>query len=413
MPGYRGPAHLVPFEGGQSNPTFRLEAPSGRYVLRRKPAGQLLASAHAVDREFRVMRALATTAVPVPHVHALCEDTSVIGSAFYVMDHVEGRILWDARLPGLSPAERRAVYASMNATIAALHSVDPASVGLGDFGRPGNYLSRQIARWTTQYRASETTPIEAMDRLIEFLPQHIPEFDTTAIVHGDFRLDNLLLHPTEPRVVAVLDWELSTLGHPLADFAYHAMAWRLSPELFRGLAGTDLASLGIPDEATYVAEYCRSDRAEGASGVRHLHRVQPVPHRRHHARHPETRAGRHGGEPSGNGGRRPGAAYRRVGLGDGAGVVVKKRPGLCPGPGRGREAPAPHSVGSLRLLRVVRDHSANDVGRESAAHPANAAFRQLIQPGILPECRTIAATGFRAEPSSSPSICTTGAPTCW
>ncbi len=258
VPGYRGPAHLVPFEGGQSNPTFRLEAPSGRYVLRRKPAGQLLASAHAVDREFRVMRALATTAVPVPHVHALCEDTSVIGSAFYVMDHVEGRILWDARLPGLSPAERRAVYASMNATIAALHSVDPASVGLGDFGRPGNYLSRQIARWTTQYRASETTPIEAMDRLIEFLPQHIPEFDTTAIVHGDFRLDNLLLHPTEPRVVAVLDWELSTLGHPLADFAYHAMAWRLSPELFRGLAGTDLASLGIPDEATYVAEYCRS-----------------------------------------------------------------------------------------------------------------------------------------------------------
>jgi aminoglycoside phosphotransferase (APT) family kinase protein len=257
VPHYRGPARLVPFEGGQSNPTFRLEAASGRYVLRRKPAGVLLASAHAVEREFRVMRALAGTDVPVPHVHALCEDTSVIGSAFYVMDYVEGRILWDARLPGMTPAERRAVYASMNATIAALHSVDPAAVGLGDFGRPGNYLARQIARWTTQYRASETTPIEAVDRLIEFLPRHIPAFDATAIVHGDFRLDNLLLHPTEPRVVAVLDWELSTLGHPLADFAYHVMAWRLSPELFRGLAGADLASLGIPDEAAYVAEYCR------------------------------------------------------------------------------------------------------------------------------------------------------------
>ena len=257
VPGYRGPSRLVPFEGGQSNPTFRLDAASGRYVLRRKPAGVLLASAHAVDREFRVLRALAGTAVPVPHVHALCEDESVIGSAFYVMDHVEGRVLWDARLPGMTPAERGAVYASMNATIAALHSVDAASVGLEGFGRPGNYLARQIARWTTQYRASETVPIEAMDRLIEWLPRHIPAFEATAVVHGDFRLDNLLLHPTEPRVVAVLDWELSTLGHPLADFAYHVMAWRLSPELFRGLEGADLGALGIPDEAAYVAEYCR------------------------------------------------------------------------------------------------------------------------------------------------------------
>ena len=257
VPGYRGPSNLVPFEGGQSNPTFRLDAASGRYVLRRKPVGVLLASAHAVDREFRVLRALAGTAVPVPRAHALCEDDSVIGSAFYVMDHVEGRVLWDARLPGMTPAERGAVYASMNATIAALHSVDPASVGLDGFGRPGNYLARQIARWTTQYRASETVPIEAMDRLIEWLPRHIPDFDATAVVHGDFRLDNLLLHPTEPRVVAVLDWELSTLGHPLADFAYHVMAWRLTPELFRGLEGADLGVLGIPDEAAYVAEYCR------------------------------------------------------------------------------------------------------------------------------------------------------------
>ncbi len=254
VPGYRGPSRLAPFEGGQSNPTFRLDAASGRYVLRRKPMGALLASAHAVDREFRVLRALAGTAVAVPRVHALCEDDSIIGSAFYVMDHVEGRTLWDARLPGMTPAERRAVYASMNATIAALHSVDPASVGLADFGRPGAYLARQIARWTKQYRASETTPIEAMDRLIDWLPQRIPAFDATCVVHGDFRLDNLLLHPTEPRVVAVLDWELSTLGHPLADFAYHVMAWRLSPALFRGLAGADLAALGIPDEATYVAE---------------------------------------------------------------------------------------------------------------------------------------------------------------
>ena len=257
VPQYRGPSRLVAFEGGQSNPTFRLDAASGRYVLRRKPRGALLASAHAVDREFRVLRALAGSAVPVPHVHALCEDTSVIGSAFYVMDHVEGRVLWDARLPGMTPAERRAVYASMNATIAALHGIDPASVGLEGFGRPGNYLARQIARWTMQYRASETTPIEAMDRLIDWLPRHIPAFDATAIVHGDFRLDNLLLHPTEPRVVAVLDWELSTLGHPLADFAYHLMAWRLTPELFRGLAGADLAALGIPGEAAHVAEYCR------------------------------------------------------------------------------------------------------------------------------------------------------------
>ena len=257
VPGYRGPCRLVPFEGGQSNPTFRIDAASGRYVLRRKPMGALLASAHAVDREFRVLHALAATRVPVPVVHALCEDDAVIGSAFYVMDYLEGRILWDARLPGATPDERRAVYASMNETIAALHSVDPQAAGLGDFGRPGNYLARQIGRWTRQYRASETTPIPAMDRLIEWLPQRIPAFDATGVVHGDFRLDNLILHPTEPRVIAVLDWELSTLGHPLADFAYHVMAWRLSPDLFRGLAGTHLGALGIPEEAEYVEAYCR------------------------------------------------------------------------------------------------------------------------------------------------------------
>jgi aminoglycoside phosphotransferase (APT) family kinase protein len=256
VPGYRGPSALVAVAGGVSNPTFRLDAASGRYVLRRKPMGALLASAHAVEREFRVLRALANTTVPVPHAHALCEDDGVIGSAFYVMDHIDGRTLHDATLPGMTPAQRGAVYAAMNQTIAALHRIDPAAVGLGDFGRPGHYLARQVARWTKQYRASETAPIAAMDALIDWLPHHIPPFEATAIVHGDFRLDNLLLHPTEPRVVAVLDWELSTLGHPLADFAYHVMAWRLTPGLFRGVAGADLSRLGIPDEAAYVAAYC-------------------------------------------------------------------------------------------------------------------------------------------------------------
>ena len=256
VPGYRGPSALVAVVGGVSNPTFRLDAASGRYVLRRKPMGVLLASAHAVEREFRVLRALADSAVPVPHAHALCEDDGVIGSAFYVMDHIDGRTLHDATLPGMTATERGAVYASMNETIAALHGIDPDSVGLDDFGRPSHYLARQVARWTKQYRASETTPIAAMDALIDWLPHHIPAFEATAIVHGDFRLDNLLLHPTEPRVVAVLDWELSTLGHPLADFAYHVMAWRLTPGLFRGVAGADLSMLGIPDEAAYVAAYC-------------------------------------------------------------------------------------------------------------------------------------------------------------
>jgi aminoglycoside phosphotransferase (APT) family kinase protein len=257
VPGYAGPSRVEAFAGGQSNPTYRLRARSGDYVLRRKPMGKLLASAHAVDREFRVMRALAATPVPVARVHALCEDDAVLGSAFYVMDHVEGRVFVDPRLPEFRPDERRAVFASMNETIAALHTVDPVAVGLSAFGRPGNYIERQVARWTTQYRASETTPIPAMDALIEWLPAHIPAHDATGVVHGDFRLDNLIIHPTEPRVVAVLDWELSTLGHPLADFAYHVMAWRLTPELFRGLAGEDLAALGIPAEVDYVADYCR------------------------------------------------------------------------------------------------------------------------------------------------------------
>ena len=256
--GFRGPLAAERFAGGQSNPTYRLVASSGRYVLRRKPPGPLLPSAHAIDREFRVMRALAETAVPVPRVLALCEDDSVIGSAFYIMEFLDGRIFWDQRLAEVVDlAHRTAIFDSMNAVIAALHSVDYQVLGLGDFGRPGNYLGRQIARWSRQYRASETAAIEAMDRLIDWLPAHLPAESAPAIVHGDYRMDNLIFHKTEPRVIGVLDWELSTIGDPLADFAYHAMSWRVTPELFRGLAGIDFAATGIPDEAEYVALYCR------------------------------------------------------------------------------------------------------------------------------------------------------------
>jgi aminoglycoside phosphotransferase (APT) family kinase protein len=256
--GFRGPVTAKRFAGGQSNPTYRLDAASGEYVLRRKPSGPLLPSAHAVDREFRVMRALAETAVPVPRVHALCEDDTVIGSAFYVMEFLDGRIFWDQRLPEIAnPAERGAIFDSMNRVIAALHTVDYEAAGLGDFGRSGNYMGRQIARWSRQYRASETATIAAMDRLIDWLPLHIPAERSPAIVHGDYRMDNLVFHKTQPLVIGVLDWELSTIGDALADFAYHVMTWRVTPELFRGLAGIDFAAAGIPEEAAYVAAYCR------------------------------------------------------------------------------------------------------------------------------------------------------------
>jgi aminoglycoside phosphotransferase (APT) family kinase protein len=256
--GFRGPVSAERFAGGQSNPTYKLTAASGNYVLRRKPPGPLLPSAHAVEREFRVMRALAETAVPVPRVYALCEDDAVIGSAFYVMEHLDGRIFWDQRLPEIAnAAERAAMFDSMNRVIADLHKVDYAAVGLGEFGRPGNYMGRQIARWSRQYRASETESIAAMDHLIEWLPEHLPPESPPAIVHGDYRMDNLIFHKSEPRVIGVLDWELSTIGDPLADFAYHVLTWRVTPELFRGLAGVDFAALGIPGEADYVAAYCR------------------------------------------------------------------------------------------------------------------------------------------------------------
>ena len=269
LAGFSGPLGVEQFKGGQSNPTYKLSTPDRAYVMRSKPgpAAKLLPSAHAIDREFRVMRALQGTGVPVPHMHLLCEDEAVIGRAFYVMEFVAGRVLWDQSLPAFDRAGRAAIYDEMNRVIAALHSVDPGGVGLADYGKPGNYFERQIGRWTKQYQASITEPIEAMERLIAWLPANIPagaRDDTqSSVVHGDYRLDNLVFHPTEPRVVAVLDWELSTIGHPLADFSYHCMSWHIPPGSFRGIGGLDHAALGIPDEKSYVRRYCeRTGRAD-------------------------------------------------------------------------------------------------------------------------------------------------------
>jgi aminoglycoside phosphotransferase (APT) family kinase protein len=264
--GFRGPLDVEQFRGGQSNPTFRLTAGGKRYVLRRKPPGKLLPSAHAVDREYRVITALGQTDVPVARSHALCLDEGIIGTAFYIMDYVEGRVFWDPTLPELPPAERGDVYDAMNDVIARLHKVDYAKIGLADFGRPGNYFGRQIDRWSKQYRASETETIEAMDRLMAWLPQNLPPDNETSIVHGDYRLDNMIFHPTEPRVLAVLDWELSTLGNPLGDFSYHMMTWELGPEAYRGLGGKDLKALGIPTKEEYRNLYCRRT---GRSGIAH------------------------------------------------------------------------------------------------------------------------------------------------
>jgi aminoglycoside phosphotransferase (APT) family kinase protein len=257
IPGFEGPLEVEQFKGGQSNPTYRLRAGGKRYVLRRKPPGTLLPSAHAVDREYRVITALAATAVPVARTYLLCTDESVIGTMFYVMDYVDGRVLWDPQLPNMAPVERGAIFDEMNRVIAALHTVDYRAIGLGDFGKPGNYFARQVDRWSRQYRASETERIEAMDQLIEWLPKNIPAGDETAIVHGDYRIDNMIFHATEPRALAVLDWELSTLGHPMADFSYHMMAWRLSSVEFRGLRGCDLRAMGIPSEDEYLGAYLR------------------------------------------------------------------------------------------------------------------------------------------------------------
>jgi aminoglycoside phosphotransferase (APT) family kinase protein len=268
IPGLVGPLRAEQFRGGQSNPTFLLTARDGaRYVLRRKPAGQLLPSAHAVDREFRVTRALHGQGVPVAEPICLCEDASVLGTMFYVMGYMQGRNFWDPRLPGMTPAERAALYDEMNRVLVKLHSLDYARVGLGDYGKPGNYFARQITRWSKQYRASETERIEAMENLLVWLPANIPPGDETALVHGDYRIDNMIFAPAEPRMIAVVDWELSTLGHPLGDFAYHLMSWRLDPATFRGLVGADLGALGIPDEAAYVAAYCART---GRTGIAHL-----------------------------------------------------------------------------------------------------------------------------------------------
>lgn len=250
-----GTLALTKFEGGQSNPTFRVDTGKRSYVLRRKPAGATLPSAHAIDREYRVMEALARVGFPVPKVIAYCSDTHVLGTAFYVMELVEGRVFWDPLLPQVPIEDRATLFRSVNDTIAMLHSLDPVALGLADYGRPENFLQRQIARWSKQYRASETEHIEPMEQLIGFLEANVPGDDGARLVHGDFRLDNLIIHPTEPKVVAVLDWELSTLGSPAADFAYHMSAWRLTPQLLRGLAGEDLAGLGIPNEAIYRSWY--------------------------------------------------------------------------------------------------------------------------------------------------------------
>jgi aminoglycoside phosphotransferase (APT) family kinase protein len=265
LPGFAGPLAVKQFQGGQSNPTYLLITPARRYVMRSKPgpAARLLPSAHAIEREFRLMRALAPQGVPVPEMLLLCEDESVIGRAFFLMEHVDGRIFWEQSLPGLAPAERGAIYDEMNRVIATLHSVDIERSGLADYGKAGNYFARQIGRWSKQYRASETEAIEAMDRLIDWLPAHVPPGDETTVVHGDFRLDNLIFHPAEPRVLAVIDWELSTLGHPLADFSYLCMSWHIPPGAFRGIAGLDLAALGIPSEAEFIRRYCeRTGRAD-------------------------------------------------------------------------------------------------------------------------------------------------------
>ena len=262
--GFAGPLVVEQFKGGQSNPTYKLVTPGKSYVLRRKPPGELLPGAHAVDREARVLSALGRAGFPVAHVHGLCTDESVIGTWFYVMDMVEGRVFWDATFPDVPRADRPAYFDAMNAAMAQLHSFDPEAIGLGDYGKPGNYFARQIGRWGKQYLADDLAGRNAdMDAVLAWLEANIPAGDESRVIHGDFRCDNMIFHPTEPRILAVLDWELSTLGHPLADFAYHAMMYRIPPDIVPGLGQADLAALGIPSEAEYIAAYCRRTGREG------------------------------------------------------------------------------------------------------------------------------------------------------
>ncbi len=319
LPGFRGPLSAEKFAGGQSNPTFRLEAASGSYVLRRKPPGTLLKSAHAVDREYRVQKALAGTDVPVARMHVLCEDEGVIGSAFYVMEHVAGRNFLDPRLPDLDAPERTAIYDEMNRVLAAIHSVDVAAAGLEDYGPPGDYYRRQIGRWTKQYRASETEPVPAMDELIAWLDAHLPPDDgRRTLVHGDYRIDNMLFAPDRPDCVAVLDWELSTLGHPFADLAALLMQWRMPPgPEGRGLAGVDRAALGIPADAAFVDRYCERTRDRRHPSAQLLRGVRLLPH---------------GGDPAG--GEEAGARRQRLepraGVEDGH-LCAALRPGRAGG----------------------------------------------------------------------------------
>ena len=261
--GFRGPSRATKFPTGQSNPTYLVEAPSGRYVLRRKPPGKLLKSAHMIEREYRVLRALEGAGFPAPRALALCEDGGVVGTAFYLMAHVDGRIFWNPALPELEREERGKIFDAMNEGLAKLHGIDVAAAGLADFGKPGSYFARQLQRWTEQYRASETSAIDDMDRLIVWLGRHVPADDgRVALVHGDWRIDNMIFDAQAPRLLAVLDWELSTLGHPFADLAYQCMYWRM-PNASNGLGGIDRAAEGIPTEAEYVAAYCRRAGLDG------------------------------------------------------------------------------------------------------------------------------------------------------
>lgn len=261
--GFSGPLRVKQFEGGQSNPTFQLLTPTRTYVLRKQPPGELLPSAHQVDREYRVMDALWATDVPVPKMYCLCEDTAVIGTKFYVMEMVEGRLFTETRLPSLNKAERTAIYLDLARTLAKLHNVDVAAVGLSEFGRPGNYYERQIGRWSKQYVASKTEQIDAMDKLMAWLPDNIPADAGTVVVHGDYRLGNVLIHPTEPKIVAVLDWELSTLGDGLADLGYLCQEYHGESYEDEGLASVDFAQTGILTEAEFVAEYCKHTARQG------------------------------------------------------------------------------------------------------------------------------------------------------
>ncbi|HET9628650.1 MAG TPA: phosphotransferase [Novosphingobium sp.] len=256
--GFAGPLNVEQFKGGQSNPTYKLVTPGRTYVMRRKPPGVLLKGAHAIEREARVLAALHGAGFPVPQMMGLCTDDAVIGTWFYIMELVDGRIFWDATFPGISRADRPAYFDAMNQTIARLHLFDPDAIGLGDYGKPGSYFARQISRWSRQYLDDVDAGRDPLiDRLIEWLPENIPASEEVSITHGDFRCDNMIFHPTEPRVVAVLDWELSTLGHPLADFAYHAMMYRMPADIVAGLAGENLAALNIPTEDEYKAAYAR------------------------------------------------------------------------------------------------------------------------------------------------------------